>query len=115
MAIDLDTLRTLDEAGISFAAHVKAPSGGHNVYLDLSDVAKFVEDQDGFAARYYKLTRDEYVEWIATEGTVQCSAKTKSGSRCKNIVSGGVHDDPQEWKAHRTEYCAVHGGPSADK
>jgi hypothetical protein len=57
-----------------------------------------------------------YKEWIASEGTVQCSAITTKGRRCGNWVSGRIQLPPDIWMERQGEYCAVHGGrPSEPK
>jgi len=115
MAVDLDTLRAMKSAGISFIANARTPWGGQDIVLGTDDVAEFVADQASVAARHFELTKVEYLEWLASDGTVQCSATTVAGSRCKNPVSGSFDASPQEWKQRHGQYCAVHGGPGGSE
>lgn len=75
---------------------------------------KNTSDKEALAAERFGLTKEQYQFWIATDGYVQCSAITASGSRCKNFVSGGSHYEADDWKRMQGECCATHGGPSSE-
>lgn len=113
MSIDRKTLDAMQKAGITFIADVRVPSGSQNITIDPNDVEKFVANKNATAASYFGVAESDYLSWIENDGFVQCSAPTKSGSRCKNLISGGGFDDPLEWKKMQGEYCAVHGGPES--
>ncbi|MDH0614215.1 MULTISPECIES: hypothetical protein [unclassified Agrobacterium] len=113
MAIDRNTLDTLNNAGIGFWANLRIPGGGRDIVLKPQNVEKYLADKDGFAAEHFGLTKEQYQDWVANDGYVQCSAHTTSGSRCKNHVSGGSHYKPEDWKKMQGEYCATHGGPGS--
>lgn len=110
MTIDRNTLEIMKNAGIDFLVNVRIPGGGRDIIIQPQDVEKFVADRDAVAANYFGLMKEQYQEWVATDGYVQCSAKTISGSRCKNHVSGGSYYKADEWKGVLGEYCATHGG-----
>lgn len=111
MAIDLKTVKAMEDADIGFVVNVRHPNGGYTFYLMCDEVENFIEDKDSVAASHFDLTTEEYLEWVETYAGIQCSAKTKSGARCKNVVSGDSESDPQKWKNRRnSELCAVHGG-----
>lgn len=111
MALDLNTLKTMEAAGINFVVNVRHPYGGSEIHLSCDEVVGFIADKDDIAASHFDLTKEEYLEWVETHAGLQCSARTKAGDRCKNVVSGGDEPDPQEWKKRRnSEFCAIHGG-----
>ncbi len=59
------------------------------------------------------LTRDEFVEWLSSEGSVRCNGVTRAGAPCKAGVKGaGSQMSISAWKAakERGGYCSVHGG-----
>jgi hypothetical protein len=114
MTIDRNTLDTMKNAGIDFLANVRMPGGGRDIVLQPQDVQNFIADKDAVAAKYFDLTKEQYREWVATDGYVQCSAKTTSGSRCKNHVSGGSYYEAVKWKGALGEYCSMHGGPTSE-
>ena len=101
---------------IAFEKQVRAPGGAANLYLMLADVEEFNKAPDVWAARHFGLSVDEYLEWVELEGVPLCGAKTRTGSLCRNMISGGIQRRASEWKeAHRSDYCAVHGGPPSEK
>lgn len=112
--IDQRTVTDMSKAGIVFFTNVRAPGGVRELMLSPDEVADFVKDPDFGAAKKFDLTKAEYQEWVERDGYIQCSASTLSGTRCKNIVSGGSFYDADAWKRTQGEYCAVHGGPGAE-
>lgn len=112
--MDRKTLQQVADAGIAFGANIRVPGGGRNILLKVDDLEDFVTDEVGFSARFFGVSKEQYLEWLRLDGAVQCSAKTKSGERCRHFVSGGGQMDIKDWLAKNGEYCAVHGGePSA--
>ncbi|MCO6178811.1 hypothetical protein [Ciceribacter sp. RN22] len=110
MALDKDTIQSLVRAGIGFYVNVRVPAGGRDILLSPDDVEKYVEDKVGATASLFRATRDEYLAWVESDGNVQCSARTASGHRCRNFISGGGQMEMDEWKKAQGGYCAVHGG-----
>jgi hypothetical protein len=43
---------------------------------------EFKADPDLFAARYFRLSREDYLEWIDLDGNALCSERDKSGQPC---------------------------------
>lgn len=113
MAIDRTTLDAMHAAGITFVANVEIPSGSHTIFLAPEHVDQFITNKNAAAAKHFGVTESDYRDWIDGHGLVQCSATTKAGSRCKNIISGSGFDNPTDWKKMQGEYCAVHGGPES--
>lgn len=114
MSIDRKTLDVMQAAGITFVANVEIPSGSHTIFLTPEHVDQFIANKNAAAAKYFGVAESDYRNWIDDHGLVQCSATTKTGSRCKNVISGGGFDNPTDWKKRQGEYCAVHGGPDSE-
>ena len=73
-------------------------------------------DRDQYAADMFGVFKSQYLDWIETDGTPRCGAKTKKGRRCQNIVSGGIQMSMEDWLQEDGGFCTVHGGaPSARK
>ncbi|PVE23662.1 hypothetical protein DC522_14525 [Microvirga sp. KLBC 81] len=105
------TKKTINSAEIEYVATLTNVYGGEYVSLTEQEVAEYKRDPDGFAAKHFGLTRDEYQEWIECGGEAKCGAKTKAGKLCGNTLKGGSQLSAEEWKArHRSEYCSTHGG-----
>jgi hypothetical protein len=85
--------------------------GGEDIALTEQQVQVYQRHLDGFVAKHFGLTREEYREWIESDGTALCGGKTKAGKPCGNILTRGFQLDAQKWKArHRSEYCKIYGG-----
>lgn len=115
MAIDIKYLQHMEAAGVGFTVHIRIPGGGRTLFLNTEEVFQYLADKDGFAARQFGLTKQEYAEWVETDGFVRCAGTTTSGTRCKNHVSGGSHYEPEKWKRMQGQYCTVHGGPASQE
>ncbi len=94
----------VNDEGLVCLAH---PCGGETVGLHVQDVHPFQQVPDGFAARHFGLTKQEYRDGVFHEGHTLCAAQTKAGKLCRNLTQHG--SNPAEWKAaHRAEYCGSH-------
>lgn len=113
--MDQRTIDALANAGISFAAHMPCPGGSATIWLPPQDVAIFVKDPQQAAANYFKASKQEYLDWVATDGTPRCGAKTRSGKRCRNIVSGGIQQPFERWLQLDGGFCTIHGGAGAEE
>ena len=88
--------------------------GCHEEIFDPSDaqVAEYEANPDGWAARYFGLSVEQYYEWVYWSGAPHCGATTKRGMPCKNIISGASSWralPPDEFFAlHRSELCGLH-------
>lgn len=108
---DPKTIQMMHDAGISFIAHTQAPWGGETVSLEPKDVEAFVADPDSFAAASYNVSKEVYLDWVESGGTVRCSAMNSSGSRCKSKVAGsGNQLEMEKWLALQGGYCSKHPG-----
>lgn len=113
--IDMKTIEAMYQAGIRFAGSIRAPWGGETVTITPSDVPAYVSDPDKYAATIHGVSKEVYLQWVESDGMMQCSAKTASGSQCKNHVSGASQRTMEEWLAIRGEFCAVHGGEGSTR
>jgi hypothetical protein len=89
--------------------NVATPWGETDIELNSDqDVAQYRADPDAFAARHFRLTKGEYVEWIQSRGGPLCAAHTNRGELCRNST-GRSEIDPAKWRArHRHAFCLVH-------
>ena len=115
MKLDQNTIDAIAKAGISFVARIPCPGGAESIWLKPDNIGVFIDDPELAAANYYKASRQEYRDWIATEGTPRCGATTKSGKRCRNIVSGGIQQPFPRWLQLDGGFCAVHGGETSEE
>lgn len=110
MKLDIDTIFEMQSAGITFWGNYPAPAGGHNIILSAEDVPLFVQDRIGFAAKVEGASREQYIAWVESDGAPRCGAITKRGTRCQNIIKGGIQRPIEEWIELEGSYCSVHGG-----
>jgi len=110
MQLDKQTITAMRAAGISFVTYVRAPGGSATISLEPDDVFAFVQDRDAFAAKHFGVTRQQYLDWVETDGAPRCGATTKKGTRCQNSVRGGIQRTIEEWVHLDGGYCPVHGG-----
>ena len=115
MTIDKKTIEAMKDAGVSFVGTIATPGGGRTIGIAPDEVAEFVADKIGFSAKQFGVTKELYREWVESDGTVQCSANTTSGHRCKNFMSGFIQQEMADWLKMRGGYCAVHGGEGTRK
>lgn len=90
--------------------------GRLTVSLAPADAAIFLEDPTGGLARGVGLTREEFVEYLSSAGSVQCDGKTQKGTRCRAGVAGRSSQmNIKAWKMakDRGGYCTRHGGDQA--
>lgn len=85
------------------------------MFLDSNQIEAFIEDPIQFVADKNGVFKSQYVDWIETGGTPRCGAKTKSGNRCKNIVSGGVQQPLERWLQEDGGFCTIHGGETSEE
>ncbi len=112
--MDAKTVTEIANAGIAFVATVRIPGGGETVVVPSNSVVEYVADPQGFAARHFGVSKEQYLLWVEMDGMPQCGATTKNGPRCKNGVSGGSQRSIEEWLRLDGGYCAVHGGDGAN-
>lgn len=110
MKIDVNTIAQMESAGISFSVNISVPGGGHNILISASEVPFFVQDRIGFSAKAVGASREQYVAWVESDGAPRCGAITRKGTRCQNIVKGGIQRPIAEWIELEGSYCSVHGG-----
>ena len=81
--------------------------------LNPADAAAYLEDPTGALASRVGLSRELFIEWLSSEGSVPCDGVTLKGSACKAGVAGLSSQLAVEpWKAakERGGYCRRHGG-----
>ncbi|TBG20624.1 hypothetical protein U8P76_10730 [Rhizobium johnstonii] len=113
MAAETNTIKAMSDAGIRFLVSARVPGGGRDLNLSANEVELYLKDPNGTVAARFGASTNEYLEWVASDGDVQCAATTTSGHRCKNFISGGGQMEMDDWKKAHGGYCAVHGGEGA--
>jgi len=111
--MDEATISKLAEAPIEFIGQVAAPGGGASIILKASELDAFCADPEAFFALRSGALKEEYRQWVETEGTPRCGASTTKGTRCGNIVSGGIQMSLERWLQEDGGFCTVHGGPTS--
>ncbi len=105
-------LQEIIEAGGTILANVPALGGFKSVIMTAAQAARLPAAKESVYGELVGLSRDDYVDWVHSQGCVYCCASTKSGSRCRNFILGATGLQPDDWVKQRNEggYCATHGG-----
>jgi len=105
-------LQALVNAGLELAVSVPAMGGARTCVATVEQALRLLEDKEAVYGELVGLSKPDYIEWQASDGSVYCCARTKAGKRCRNVVSGGTWLEPTAWKALQDAkgYCTVHGG-----
>ena len=103
----------MGNANIEFIGNVEHPCGGVSFELEVGDLEAYCRDPEALYALQQGATKEEYRQWIETQGTPRCGALNKKGERCGNVVSGGIQMELQHWLQEDGGFCAVHGGASS--
>lgn len=111
--MDPKTIERLAQAPIEFVGSVPAPGGGASIVLQAEELGQFCDDPEGYFALMNGATKEEYNQWVDTEGTPRCGARNAKGERCKNVVSGGIQMSLEHWLQEDGGFCRVHGGLSS--
>jgi hypothetical protein len=92
--------------------------GWTNVSVSLSpdEARAFLQDPTAALAACHDLTREDFVAWLSSYGTVGCDGFYDNGKRCNSRVAG-VRSQLRldQWKAawKAGGYCKRHGGNAA--
>lgn len=98
----------LNENGISFFISVPIPFGTSRIELNKNLVLEYVSDKYSALAKYYGVSKSDYVTWLEQNMSVQCCGTTTKDKRCKNVVTGGNHVSVQDWVKSQGSLCEVH-------
>ena len=74
-----------------------------------------LRDPVRYAAEHvYKISRESLLDYLASDGRVQCCATTKTGDRCRNRVGSAIYN-PRKWvQDGAVALCHQHGGGHED-
>jgi hypothetical protein len=98
-----------DGSWVEVFACLTAAHGGETIGLSDADAAAYDADPDGWAARYYRLTLEQYYEWVENYGVPLCRGITKAGKPCGAAVAR-QQPSAAAWLAlHRKRLCTAHG------
>lgn len=109
---NLNLLKALVESGCALAVNVPTLSGTQTVIATPEQALRLLQDKYAVYGELMGLSRTDYIEWVASLGSVYCSATTQKGHRCRNPIVGATLLAPSAWKDTYESggYCAVHGG-----
>lgn len=111
----ITVLKELTQAGGKLAVEIPSIGGFRTFFISPTQAAKLIsQEKQAVYGELLGLSRDEYVEWYHSQGSVYCSGHTKSGTRCRNTIIGATSLQPPAWLKQREEggYCSTHGGCS---
>lgn len=86
--------------------------GWTSIHITLSpaEAAAYLEDPSAVMARKFGVSRDEFCEWFATDGSLACEGALVNGGSCRVLIGSQL---PIEiWKKAKVEggYCRRHAG-----
>ena len=96
---------------IKVEMQLRVPGGCSTLSIPLTDVPRYNADPDGYAGALFGLSRDQYCEWVQSDGVALCGARNARGKPCGNMVGGGIQLSAEQWSnIRRSEYCSTHAG-----
>jgi len=101
-------IKRLSALGVTFQVSHPAPGGSRTLDIPADDLELFERDPIAYFARRHRVTKEQYLDWHATEYSVRCSSTTKCGQRCKHIVKGGSDLDIERWVELQGRDCEIH-------
>ena len=106
---DESFVKELAEKGVTFQATHAGPYGIKSVSLPAADVLSYSRDPVEYIAKYYGVTKGQYLSWHRSSYSVFCADITAGGNSCRNVITGGnAIDSPNRWVALQGGYCHVH-------
>ncbi len=101
-----DAVKKLGQLDIGFYCTHDDYAGARFITLTEEQVLQYAEDPVGYLAKFYGVTKDEYLGWHRSGYRVQCAGKTRSGKRCRGSVARNI--EPKEWAALQGSFCHQH-------
>lgn len=98
----------LHENGINFSISVSMPYGSSRIDLDKNLVLEYITDKYSALAKYYGVSKANYLTWLEQDMCVQCCETTQQGKRCKKIVTGGRYVPVFQWAEMQGLLCDLH-------
>lgn len=108
--INVTFLNSLQRAGVRFLIAVPSECGSSEGLFPPEDILLFLEDKEALYAKHYGITKNQYRDWTEEGYAVTCSATTKRGKPCRNLVPGGFQVSPKRWLELQGHYCDLHEG-----
>jgi hypothetical protein len=96
-------LSRLNMAGVSFVAFIQ---GAGHVTIPVDDMARYVEDPQGFAAEKCGVGLAQYQQWNNHYQLPVCQALNKDGSVCSHSIQRS--SSPQEFHPGESDRCDQH-------
>lgn len=103
-------IEKLHENGINFSISVSMPYGSSRIDLDKDLVLEYIKDKYSALAKYYGVSKSNYLTWLEQDMCVQCCEITLQGRRCKKTVTGGRYIPVFQWVEMQGLMCDLHNG-----
>lgn len=87
--------------------------GKVSMTLEPAEARAFLREPTAALAEILKISREDFVEYLSSEGSVRCEGHTKKGDRCRTSVAGlSTQLGLKAWidAKGRGGYCRRHGG-----
>ena len=99
----------LAEKGVSFQVSHDSPYGSKSIPLPAEEVVCYARNPVEYIAKFYGVTRLQYLAWHESSYCVVCSDTTVEDKPCRNVIKGGhAIDSPSRWLSLQGGYCHVH-------
>ena len=102
----IEAMRAIIDAGGVVTGSVPVAGGYRSAIIEADDAALFVHDNRTWVAKAAGVTPEQLFEYERYEGLPRCGAKTLSGGRCLNSVTGQC--DPDAFVQLHGDRCRVH-------
>ncbi|WP_442593304.1 hypothetical protein ACSBPU_18695 [Parapusillimonas sp. JC17] len=76
---NLNLLKALVESGCALAVNVPTLSGNQTVIATPEQALRLLQDKYAVYGELMGLSRTDHIEWVASQGSVYCSATTQKG------------------------------------
>ena len=105
-------LQDIEKTGVRYSVDVPLIEGNQSMLITSTQAHCMQSDPIKVFADLLGLSVMEYEDYMASGGSVVCSATTTKCAPCRGHVIGCTRLSPSEWKERRSigGYCCAHGG-----
>lgn len=115
MKVNWDQAKVVQPIEAQIRISFPVPGGGREMLIPATEQANYSANPTAYLANYFGVSEVDFIRWVETDGTPFCGETTKSGRKCRNIVSGGSQRSLRDWIELDGGCCAVHGGHSSSE
>lgn len=86
--------------------------GGVDVTMGPALLELYLDDPDAAAAKALHVSKEQYLEWLSSWGSIRCDGMTVKGLPCKQMATGQSGLELNVWVERRSVawHCHLHGG-----